>query len=112
MPLYVTSNITRISDSDFIRLSELEKAHQQVKPRYELWRQQYRENPYLRSLSDDAVLIHGSRLFHFMLPNFLKNGVDIPFDIMAQFMEGWTHFLEETNFRGLNLKKMQDIEFS
>jgi len=112
MPLYVTSNITRISDSDFIHRSKLEKEHSQVKPRYELWRQQYRQNPYLRSLSDDAVLMHGSKLYNLMLPNFLKNGHNIPFHIMAQYMESWTHFLEETNFRGLNLKKMPKGESS
>ena len=112
MPLYVTPDIKRISDSDFIRPSELEKELQQVKPRYEIWREQYRQNPYLRSLSDQAVLMHGSRLLHFMTPNFLKDGIDIPFDKMAQYMEGWTHFLEETNFRGLDLKKVPKVEFS
>lgn len=110
MPLYGAPDFIRISDSDFIRRSELGKEHQQVKPRYEIWRQEYRQNPYLRSLSDDAVLIHGSRLFHFMTPNFLKDGIDLPFDKMAQFMKGWTHFLEEANFRGLDLKKMPKVK--
>jgi hypothetical protein len=109
---YVTADIRKISDSDFIRLSELEKEHQQLKPRHELWRQQYRNSPYLRSLSDDAVLTHGARLLSFMAPNFLKDGPRIPFDKMAQFMEGWTHFLEEVRFRGLDLKKMPKVEFA
>ena len=109
---YVTANIGKIVDSDFIRLSELEKEHQQFMPRHVLWRKQYRDNPYLKSLSDDAVLTHGVRLLSFMTPNFLKDGYRIPFDQMAQFMEGWTHFLEEVRIRGLDLKKMPKMELA
>jgi hypothetical protein len=109
---YVTANIGKIVDSDFIRLSELEKEHQQFMPRHELWRKQYRNKPYLKSLSDDVVLTHGARLLSFMTPNFLKDGYRIPFDQMAQFMEGWTHFLEEVRIRGLDLKKMPKMELA
>ncbi len=109
---YITANIDKITDSDFIHLSELEKEHQQFKPRHELWRQRYRDDPYLRSLPDDAVLAHGARLLSFMAPNFLKEGHRIPFEKMAQFMEGWTHFLEEARFRGLDLRKMPKMELA
>jgi hypothetical protein len=108
----VTANIRKIADSDFVRLSELEKEYQQSMPRHELWRRQYSNNPYLKSLSDDAVLIHGARLLSFMTPNFLKDGYRIPFEQMAQFMEGWSHFLEEVRIRGLDLKKMPKMEFA
>lgn len=107
---YVTANMGKIADSAFIRLSELEKEHQQFMPRHELWSKQYRNNPYLKSLSDDAVLTHGAKLLSFMTPNFLKNGSRIPFDQMAQFMEGWTHFLEEVRIRGLDMKKMKSFQ--
>lgn len=109
---YVTADIRKIADPDFIHLSELEKEHQQFKPRHELWRQWYRNDPYLISLSDDTVLAHGARLLSFMAPNFLKDGHRIPFEKMAQFMEGWTHFLEEARFRGLDLKKMPKIDIA
>jgi len=109
---YVTAEIGKIVDTDFIRLSELEKEHQSFTPRHELWRKQYSNNPYLKSLSDDAVLSHGARLFSFMAPNFLKGGYRIPFDQMAQFMEGWTHFLEEVGIRGLDLKKMPKMKLA
>lgn len=90
---YVTTDIGKIDDSDFIRLSELEKDQQQFKPRHEVWRQLYRNKPYLKSLSDDAVLMHGDRLLALMTPYFLKDGPKISSDKMAQFMEKWTHFL-------------------
>jgi hypothetical protein len=109
---YITADIRKISDSDFIRLSELDKEHEPLKPRHEIWRKQYRNSPYLRSLSDDAVLNHGARLLRFIAPGFLKGGPKLPFDQMAQFMEGFTHFLEEVRFRGLDLKKMPKIEIA
>lgn len=109
---YTTADIRKISDSDFIRLSELDKEHQPLKPRHELWRKQYRNSPYLRSLSDDSVLMHGARLLSLMASGFLKDGPKLPFDQMAQFMEGFTHFLEEAQFRGLNMKKMPKIKLA
>lgn len=109
---YTTADIRKIANSDFIRLSELDKENEPLKPRHEIWRKQYRNSPYLRSLSDDAVLNHGARLLKLMTPGFLKNGPKLPFDQMAQFMEGFTHFLEEVRFRGLDLKKMPKLEIA
>jgi hypothetical protein len=102
----VTGNVKNIRDLDFVTLSKLEEEHQQFLPRHEVWRKGYRTAPYLRSLSDEAVLEHGARLINLMAPNFMKGGTKIPFEQMAQHMEGWTHFLEESEFRGLDLKKM------
>lgn len=66
----------------------------------------------MRSLSDDAVLTHGARLLKFMAPSFLKDAPKLPFDQMAQFMEGYTHFFEEVRFRGLDLKKMPKLDMT
>jgi hypothetical protein len=44
-----------------------------------------------------------------MTPHFLKDGQKLPFEQVAQFMEGWTHFLEEAKIRGLDLKKMPKL---
>jgi hypothetical protein len=110
---YATAELKKISDSNFIRLSELEDEHQEIKPRHEWWRTNYRNSPYLRSLPDDAVLMHGARIMNLMAPNFLKkNNSKISPDKMAEFMEGWTHFLEEVKFRGLDMKKMREFDFS
>jgi hypothetical protein len=102
----------KITDSDFIRLSELEKEDQDRMPRHELWRKQYRNKRYLNTLSDEAVLVHGAKLLSFMTPHFLKDGQKLPFEQVAQFMEGWTHFLEEAKIRGLDLKKMPKLKLA
>ena len=102
----VTGNVKNIRDINFVTLSKLEEEHQRFLPRHEVWRKGYRIAPYLRSLSDEAVLEHGARLIGLMAPNFMKGGSKIPFKQMTHYMEGWTHFLEESEFRGLDFKKM------
>ena len=57
---FVKSDISKVSDSDFISLSDLEKENSPRKPRHEVSRKKYRNNPYLRCLSDEAVLAHGA----------------------------------------------------
>lgn len=109
MPL-VAKRMKRIEDSAFVRVSELEKEHQGIMENHELWRKAYRKKPYLNSLSDEAVLEHGAKLMTLMAPHFLKDGRKLPSEQMAQFMEGWTHFLEEANMRGLDLKKLPKLE--
>jgi hypothetical protein len=47
-----------------------------------------------------------------MTPHFLEGGHKLPFEQVAQFMEGWTHFLEEAEIRGLDLKKMPKLELA
>ncbi|GAB6125182.1 hypothetical protein [Humidesulfovibrio idahonensis] len=71
---------------------------------HEVWREQYRNAPYLRSLSDNDVLAYGKRTATTMEPHFLKDGHKLPTFIVAKLMKDWTCFLEEASFRGLNLK--------
>jgi hypothetical protein len=105
-----TADIKKISNSYFKSLSEVEKENEPLKPRHEIWRMQYRTKPYLRSLSDEDVLNHGARLIKLMAPGFIKDGPKIPFDQVAQFMEGFTHFIEEVCFRGVDMKKMPKLD--
>ena len=42
----------------------------------------------------------------------MKDGPKIPFEKMAEFMVGWTHFLEEAHIRGLDFKKMPKIKLA
>ena len=105
LPL-LRSDLAKISDSDFVSVEDIKKQQERFQPRHEIWRQQYRNNPYLRVLADDAVLSHGAKLISIMPPSFLKGGKKLPNHVIAILMEAWTHFLEEVRFRGLDLKKM------
>ena len=103
VPLF-KADIEKIIDTQFARLSDYEEKDKNYLVRHEIWRRMYRGHRYLSTLSDDAVLNHGAKLAYYMKPHFLKDGKKIPYKQMAQFMEGWTHFLEEAKIRGLNLK--------
>lgn len=74
--------------------------------RHEVWRRQYRAQPYLRHLGDDAVLAHGGALMQRLMPHFAKEGPDYVADVVMPLMEQFTHFQEEASFRALDLRKM------
>ncbi len=76
--------------------------------RHELWRRAYRQNPYLRSLSEDNFIEHACRIFRAMTPHFLKGGQKLTDSAVADLMEGWTHVLEEAEHRRLDMRKLQE----
>ena len=102
---FITKNIKKIRDAKFAR-SHLRDENKKFLSQHDIWRKQYRHDPYLRVLSEEVILEHGARLLELMKPHFIKSGKKYPAEIMQQFMEGWTHFLEECEIRGIDLKKM------
>lgn len=75
-------------------------------PRHEVWRSQYHARPYLRSLSDDEVLARGSDILRRLMPHFLKSGPGYAAEVVNPLMEEFTHFLEEMNSRGLEIRRV------
>ncbi len=75
--------------------------------RHEVWRLAYKARPYLRSLSQEDFLEHAVRILKAMMPHFLVGGQKLPKATVAEFMEGWTHVLEEAEHRRLDMKKLQ-----
>ncbi|MCO6413348.1 MAG: hypothetical protein J5I92_11425 [Thiogranum sp.] len=76
-------------------------------PRHEIWRQAYRNHPYLRSLSEADFLQHTARVFATMTPHFIKGGRKLSDSAIADLMEGWTHALEEAKHRRVDMRKLQ-----
>lgn len=81
-------------------------------PRQEVWRRQYREGPYLRALSDEVVLTRGADILKRLLPHFLKDGPGYIPERDNALMEEFTHFLEEAEFRALNLRGIPKFDLS
>lgn len=69
------------------------------------WRLEYRKRPYLRNLSDKDVYTYGQKVLNEISPNFLKGEKRLSEEKVKKIMIEWTNFLEEANYRGLNLKK-------
>jgi hypothetical protein len=74
--------------------------------RQDLWRMQYAANPYLRKLSDEELLAYGGKLTCEVGKGFLVGSSVLHEETMAG-LERWTHFLEEINFRGVDLRAMK-----
>lgn len=72
--------------------------------RHELWRRQYDANPYLRHLQDSEVLALGSDLIHQLEPYFVQGGLGFVEQAVMPLMEKFTCFLQEANFRGLDMR--------
>lgn len=74
---------------------------------HEIWRRAYRRNPYLRALTEDEFLKHGTSIMVSMVPNFLIGGRKSPKHKVAVLMELFTHVLEEAEYRRLDMRKLQ-----
>lgn len=77
--------------------------------RQEVWQRQYRAEPYLRGLSDEAVLASGGELMSRLMPHFLKGGPGYVAEVVNPLLEQLTHFFEEANFRALDLRRISKI---
>jgi len=90
----------------FTPMREVTAAPPQQLPRHEVWRRRYRSNPHLRSLSNEAVLALGTDLTRRLMPHFVKGGLGYIAELVDPLMEEFTHFLEEMNFRGLDMRQI------
>lgn len=79
-----------------------------VLPRHEHWRRQYRRNPYLRAWDKARLSEFGTRLILEIKPYVLKGGPKASEQKMSELMAEWTHFLEEVNFRGIDMRELVD----
>lgn len=82
------------------------KAEPDQMPHHESWRREYRANPYLRRLTKDELLAYGGKLTAEVGKGFLV-GNKVPPEETRAGMEKWTHFLEEINFRGIDMRELK-----
>lgn len=75
-------------------------------PRHELWRREYRNNPYLRELVKPDFLAHAGGIMSSLALHFLKDQKKLPEAEALQLMIGWTHVLEEAKFRRLDMREL------
>lgn len=104
-----------VSRSELDSLSELDEivrrsVPEEAKvPRHELWRRQYRANPYLRLLDHDELLRRGAEVVFEAGTSFLKELPSVSAIERHRRIERFTHLIEELNFRGIDLREMQPL---
>lgn len=75
-------------------------------PRHEWWRSRYHARPYLQPLTDDELLSRGADIMRRVMPHFLKGGPGYLAETVNPLMEEFTHFLEEMNHRGIDMRRI------
>lgn len=80
-------------------------------PRHEVWQRQYRNNPHLRKLSKEELIRYGL-IASSQMDEMLS--VESKRELTAEYMEEvgrkFTHFLEEMNFRGIDMREFIEFE--
>lgn len=97
-----TEDFSKLTFNRFQRPANAKTEHK----RYDTWRVQYRRAPYLRALNENQLLTYGRQLFDDIAPRFLKGAPKTPQSYLAQLMQRFTHFLDETGLRGIDLRKL------
>ncbi len=77
--------------------------------RHEFWRMQYKRRPYLRTFNKDGMVEYGGELMSNLTPGFLKGASRHQQRKTQLLLEPWTHFLEEINLRGMNMREFSSM---
>jgi hypothetical protein len=96
------------------RVSEERKDESSPAPAHEWWRREYRKDAYLRSLSWQELLAHGANVVQELQSFFvLEPGAAAPARSVTKdshqcnaLTEQWTHFLEEMNYRAIDMREL------
>ena len=107
IPLRHIGNTANFDGLNFEQREHNKPAEVETKiPRHELWRREYRNDPYLRQLAKPDFLAHAGRIMSSLAPQFLKGRKKLPEDKAHQLMIGWTHVLEEAEYRHLDMREL------
>lgn len=80
-------------------------------PRHEVWRLQYRQNPHLRNLSKTELFEYGlmsSSEMEDML--CVESKEKLTPELMDEVGRKFTYFLEEMNFRGIDMREFESVK--
>jgi hypothetical protein len=102
----VTANVLDLSKVRFAPMSRTATPAPTQLPRQEVWRREYQARPHFRSLSNEQLLTRGSDIIRKMKLHFVEKRPEDLSNVVGSFMEEFTHFLEEMNFRGLDMRRI------
>lgn len=104
LPL-ITMKVDSLKNFQFQRVNDKIQTEESKIKRSDLWRLEYRQNPYLRLYNKKELLNIGREIFKRLEPIFLKGSLQISQNQRAKLWEKWTHFLEEMNIRGIDMRE-------
>jgi hypothetical protein len=102
----VAGNAPDPSKIKFAPMKEATAALPKQLSKQESWRREYHAQPYLRSLSDADLLAKGADILRRLMPHFLKSGPGYTPEVVNPSMGEFTHFIEEMNYRGIDMRRI------
>lgn len=78
--------------------------------RQAIWERDYIATPYLRPLSDEALLAYGQRLLERVAPSFIKGRPKPSLQELQRNLEQTAHFGIEMGHRGLDWRRIPKID--
>lgn len=109
--LFNGGSLTKLKSTKnfFNSLEEKQKSAQTKFTRPEeriIW---YKEQRYMKNWSDDKVLEASAKLIMDILPYITEGGPKMPTNELAERMLAFSDFIEESNYRGLDLKELKKL---
>ena len=101
----IEMNKLSLKDFKFQKISGNGSEKRRIVKRSDMWRLKYKKHPYLRSLTKEELLDFGQKVLKELTPQFLKGTPKKPLDQISKVLEQWTHFLEEINIRGIDMRE-------
>ena len=94
---------------EFESIEEEKKLSAKEMTRHEIWRMQYTQQPYLSGLNEEELARYAEQLISALAPGLLKGATEEQKQRMMELLEPWTHFLEEVNLRGLDMRELSPM---
>lgn len=94
-----------LKDFKFEKIRGNASDQRKMMKRSDMWRLKYKQHPYLRFFNKDELLDFGQKIFRELTRQFLKGTPKKPLDKIGEVLEKWTHFLEEINIRGIDMRE-------
>ncbi|HEX8264968.1 MAG TPA: hypothetical protein VF596_06050 [Pyrinomonadaceae bacterium] len=90
-------------------VAQYNKEQEKLIPRHESWRRYYRRTPYFSSYDEDMMKWMFEIIMSELAPSMLKGATQQQRDRGFFWLEIFTHFLEEVNYRGMDMKIFKPI---
>jgi hypothetical protein len=107
--LFSIGEIKSIKDLHAESVARFQRNTTRSAPRHEIIRRRYRRNPYLRSYDEKKLKWLFNIIMEEGTPGLLKGATKAEITRVNFWMEVFTHFMEEANYRGLDMKIFRPI---
>lgn len=89
--------------------SKHKKDSEKFIPRHEVWRRYYKKNPYFRNYDEKMLIWMFKIIMSELTPGFLKGATPNQQKKVNFWIEIFTHFMEEVDYRGIDIRLFSSV---